>query len=310
MLAVAFPYLTLGKGENAPNNDNILARVGDQAITLSDFQIRKNFLTAYFPNLRNTETDIDRNLNLNLLNNLIDEEILVQEAKRRGVMLSDSEFQTALKRATDTFLDSNIAGFLYTLNISLDDWHKMFQKRLVVEKLTASLFAAAPLPSEKDARSYYKDHEKDFNEPEMREVGHLQVRTAEVAELSLTYLKQNKQFSELVTAFSNAADRSYGGSLGWVARGELPTNLEGTVFSLEKIGEVSKPVETPYGFHIFKLTGLKPARKLPFEEAKQQIFKILSEKNKNEVFTSFFEKLKKDYVVTRFTEKLDHYNDI
>jgi len=43
------------------------------------------------------------------------------------------------------------------------------------------------------------------------------------------------------------------------------------VFSLEKVGEISDVVETPYGFHLIKLTGIEPAHKKSFEEVREKI---------------------------------------
>lgn len=51
----------------------------------------------------------------------------------------------------------------------------------------------------------------------------------------------------------------------------MTSNFSKAVFSLKKVGDISDIVETPYGFHIIKLTGIKPAHKKSFKEVKNEI---------------------------------------
>jgi len=57
--------------------------------------------------------------------------------------------------------------------------------------------------------------------------------------------------------------------------------FENTVFAMNKPGDVSDVFESPFGFHIIKLTDKKPAGIQPFAEVKEQLMK----EAQNEILT-------------------------
>ena len=59
-------------------------------------------------------------------------------------------------------------------------------------------------------------------------------------------------FSSLATKYSQDGSAASGGDLGWFHRGSLVKEFEEVAFSLEN-GEISKPVETEYGYHLIQL---------------------------------------------------------
>lgn len=61
-----------------------------------------------------------------------------------------------------------------------------------------------------------------------------------------------------------------GGDIGYVLKEELVPEFGDMAFIL-KIGEISKPVKTQYGWHIIKVEDARPAQFLPFEEVKENI---------------------------------------
>jgi peptidyl-prolyl cis-trans isomerase C len=74
-------------------------------------------------------------------------------------------------------------------------------------------------------------------------------------------LRAGEDFGAVARAES--ADNA-GGELGEVARGSMPAELDQVVFSIP-IGQVSEPLQSPFGFHIFKVTDRKTRS---FEELK------------------------------------------
>lgn len=81
---------------------------------------------------------------------------------------------------------------------------------------------------------------------------HILVKTEQEA-LGLLYdLRQGKEFSELAKQKSLCPSKRDGGDLGWFGRGQMVREFEQAAFGLQP-GEVSKPVKTPFGWHIIKL---------------------------------------------------------
>lgn len=80
-------------------------------------------------------------------------------------------------------------------------------------------------------------------------------------------LSKGEDFAEVSRQVSRAPNASQGGLLGWVSTGQLPPEFEAAVFGLGP-GELSDPVPSTAGWHIFQVTerraagsGADPARR-------------------------------------------------
>jgi len=83
-------------------------------------------------------------------------------------------------------------------------------------------------------------------------------------------LMKGADFSELAKEHSNdPGSASNGGELGWFGIGSMVKEFQDVAFSLNEIGEISKPFKTQFGYHIVKLLGKKPVE--PFDEKRKEI---------------------------------------
>jgi peptidyl-prolyl cis-trans isomerase D len=107
------------------------------------------------------------------------------------------------------------------------------------------------------------------NSPEERRASHILLSTggadkagvkAEAERLLLEVKKAPDQFAELAKAHSqDPGSAANGGDLGFFVREMMVKPFADAVFSMRE-GELSGLVETDYGFHIIKVTGIKPGR--------------------------------------------------
>lgn len=124
---------------------------------------------------------------------------------------------------------------------------------------------------------YNAEKEGRFTTAEERKTRHIllnfgadkAVSRAKIEKLA-EQLKNGASFAALAKANSDdTGSKAEGGALGWIKRGQMAEKFEQALFDLDK-GEVSKPVETEFGWHLIQLEDIKPAVSRAFEDASVQ----------------------------------------
>ncbi len=163
-------------------------------------------------------------------------------------------------------------------------------KRISVEYLllTPETLAKNHTVTEEQIKTYYDEHSKDyFQQPERVKVRHIMLRLPEGASqeekdqalakaLKIYGEAQTGDFAALARKYSDDASAANGGEIGWVNRGEMIKVFEDAVFALKQ-DEVSRPVLTPFGYHIIKAEAKEPARMRSLAEVHDEIQKTLTE---------------------------------
>ena len=136
----------------------------------------------------------------------------------------------------------------------------------------------------KEVRAFYDSNLKRWGKAERRRASHILItagaggsapdkaKAKELAESVLAKVRANPaDFARLAREYSkDPGSAQKGGDLDWFQRGMMVKPFEEAVFSLKQ-GETSGLVETDFGFHIIRVTGIEPATTKPFEEVKDQI---------------------------------------
>ncbi|HYO95256.1 MAG TPA: peptidyl-prolyl cis-trans isomerase [Polyangiaceae bacterium] len=234
----------------------VLARVGDRSITLGEYAAALERMDP-FERLRYQSADRRRLL----LNEMVEIELLAQEARRRGLD-RQPETQERLRQ------------------MLRDELLKEARRRAKSESE----------PGEAEIRKYYDEHKADFNEPERRRVAHLVLASQAQAQALLQKAKgaTAAEWGKLVSAHSleklakgfGSAPPELAGDIGIVgppghprgANPRVPEALREAVFRIEKVGDVWPEVVADAGkFHVVRLTAKTEARERSFQEAERTI---------------------------------------
>lgn len=134
--------------------------------------------------------------------------------------------------------------------------------------------------SDEEVRAWYEGHKDRYQQGEERRASHIliglekqdkaQARTKAESVLKQVQAKP-AAFAELAKQYSDdPGSAAQGGDLGFFARGMMVKPFEDSTFSL-KDGEISGIVESDFGFHIIKLTGIHAAKGKALAEVRGEI---------------------------------------
>jgi peptidyl-prolyl cis-trans isomerase C len=173
-----------------------------------------------------------------LLQPFLEERVLVLEARRRGLLVPGA---------------------------SADEEQKSVQRLLASEPLRGIEV------TEGDVEKYYQSHPDEFQQQETITLRQILVPTRnEARDVRRRVLKDATTFDVIARSRSRSPEASTGGMMGIFARGQLPSELEKAAFPLAA-GETSEVVETPLGYHVLRVEGREPERRLPLEECRPRI---------------------------------------
>ena len=239
---------SIGTFENMVRNDLVIQQLS-QGISNSAFV---------------TKPELDALLRLKLQKRDIGYTLIPMTLYMKGVKIEDKAIEQYYKDNPDRFRIPERVSVNY-----LD---------LSVEGLAKDIHV-----SEDEVRERYKERASDFTTPEEIHVRHILIKVAsdapqakvdaakKKAEDILARIHKGESFSELAKKYSqDPGSAKEGGDLGFFGRGVMDKNFEKAAFSL-KVGQVSEPVRSTFGFHIIKLEGIRGGQTKPFEQVRQQV---------------------------------------
>lgn len=154
------------------------------------------------------------------------------------------------------------------------------QARAEYVVLSMETIAAQLAVSDDEIKSWYESHKDRFQQPEERRASHILLSSEKLgkekakskAEDLLKEVQKNPgSFQDLAKKNSDdPGSAAKGGDLGFFARGMMVKPFEDATFALKE-GEISGVVESDFGFHIIRLTGVHAAKSKPLADVKGEI---------------------------------------
>lgn len=271
-------------GLTPAEEDEVLVRVGERAITLGQFAETLLRMDPY-ERLRYKSEERQKQL----LDEMIEVELLAEEARRRGLD-RDPEVRLRIKQA-------------------------------LRDELLEDLEREVPGPesfSEREVREYYEAHPDEFSEPLRHRVQVIEVKQEDLARRLLAELKEadpgsGETWARLVQAHSHRREQlgegeapELAGDLGFVsapgqARGanpQVPAAVREAVFLVEKVGDIApEPARAGEHFFVVRLGGISPARDRSLVEAERTIRVELRRQKYLEMERALEQELRKKYPV-------------
>jgi len=234
-----------------------------------------------------------------LFDKFVEEKLLLEAARRQGVLLSPEEKNNYLVKLAGESWPEEAAV------LTPRDQDESVFTRPLIDKYAYPLIKDIRVQDE-EVRAYYEGHKKDFLLPERVKVSQILLETENKAVEVLRKLENagDKEFRMIAEEESAGPEAFKGGEMGIFKNGDLPYEMEKVIFALEE-GKLSRVVESSYGYHIFRLDKKFPPQLLSEAEAAPSIrVKILDGKVK-EALALHLEELRKSLTWISYPERLN-----
>lgn len=241
--------------------DTVVAQVGNKRITLEEFNRKFNEVKGQTLNPPTKQL---------FLEDLVRFELGVQEAEKRHLEKDPIVIDRVKQEMYKALLEKDIGQKVQKLQVSDKEMAEWYKKNPEIRTSHILIeFKAGATPQQITEAKKRADEIYD------------EVR------------KSKRPFEELVRLYSDdPLSKQAGGDVGWQSRVTLVPSYYDNALAM-KVGDVKGLIETPFGFHIVKLTGRRS-----FEEAnKRQIRAAVFDEKRRQVFNDYFDKMKKQYPI-------------
>lgn len=234
-----------------------------------------------------------------VLEGMINDKILMQEAKKEGIRITRREIEAALAMIKKNFtvddagqqidvtpeqVEKLFLAELSKQNMTITEYEKRITDQLMADRLLKkAISAGVSAPTDKEINEFYQKNKADMVEPEKVRIRHVLARVEPGASTStksaaLAKIKRVKarlaageDFATVASETSeDPGSKDTGGDLGWVMRGIMVPEFEKAAFMLPA-GKTSDIVQTQFGYHILKSEGHQLAQKKSLAEVREWI---------------------------------------
>ena len=285
----------------APVNQ-IAAVVNGEMITTYDLDkacrpvLQQNGISPSNP----SQADMVKQIRQKVLDTLINELLIEQEAVRMKITVSNEEIDNEIKQIMqrEKLSEQEFAKQLSTRGYSLDSYKATIKKNLLSRELLGHMVARKVIITKEEIENYYNEHSNVYDAGR-------QVRFAVIVYPSDVQAKEwAPQISSGKVAFSEAVKRvsvgpmkDQGGDLGIMDWSDLAQDVKSHLASL-KIGEVS-PLMLLNGMpaQLKLLDSQSGGRSQSLDEVREQIEATLRQPKMQERFVEYLEQLRKKAVI-------------
>jgi peptidyl-prolyl cis-trans isomerase SurA len=330
MAALVLGTLLLAAGCNREQTSgDVMAKVNGEKITRSD--VEKYYQNSIAGSPQQPAGEQATSLRLNILKTLIEEEILMQRARKLGLLATDEEVEAKFAEFKAPFTQEEFAKRLQERNISADDFKRDIRRGLTTDKLINKEINSKISISDSDITNYYNEHKAEFNfiEPQYHlaqivvtttpnpQVNNLKNDKAQndaearkKVQMILNRLDSGEEFGTVAMNYSEQPGTSgNGGDMGFIPESSLKADKAAMeAIGRLKVGQYTPPIaayDAPNhvaGYRIIKLLAREAAgqRDLSDPRVQASIRQQLRERREQLLKAAYFE-------VVRNEAKVENY---
>lgn len=281
------------KTENNAGQD-VVAIVNGEKIIRQEFDRRMYVI-------KRMNQDVTRFTQLQVINQLTKKVLLKQFIEGQNIEVSDEKVQGELEKI-EYFLKTNpnnneksLEEILETQGSNISELKNEIKRTLALSKYLDEKV------SEAEKRSYFDANKNAFNGEKVK-ASHILIGASglesdnefEDARQKIEVIKgkidNGADFAEMAKEYSTCPSAENGGDIGFFQRkGSIVEEFAEVAFSM-RIGEISDPVKTQFGYHIIKVTDKEEGKDVGYEDVADMVDFVYMQIKAEELLKGLYEK--------------------
>jgi parvulin-like peptidyl-prolyl isomerase len=228
---------------------------------------------------------------------LISAQWLTQEAKKRNITATDKEVQTTFQQQKKQSFpkEADYQKFLQSSGQTESDLLYRVRLSVLTNKLQQSIIKGKGTVTDAQISDYYNKNKQRFAQPETRDLLVVLNPNKAKAQAALKAINSGQAWKSVAKKYStDSASKSQGGKLPNVTKGQQEKGFDTAIFSAPK-NKVQGPVKTQFGYYVFKVTKVKPAKQQSLAQVHDTIKNLLQSQAQQKALNDFVTNFQKDY---------------
>jgi len=277
--------------------DRIVAIVNDDIVTLAQLDAavapyRKNIETSQESSAKKKE--LMTQIYTQVLNQLVENSLVVQEAKRMGIVVDDSDVDRAVEnfKKEHNLDQEGLELGLAAQGMTLEQYRERIREQITQSMIVSRAVRAKIVVTDEEVNAYYKSHYQEFKAKKKYHLKNIIVKDAADLATVRKKLENHVDFSQVAQDYSIGSNASSGGELGTFDISSFSSEIKDALEGVGK-GQYTKPVDTGDAFQILYVADIISMGQGPVqEEVEKQIQAILYREHGEAQFKKWMETLK------------------
>ncbi|MES1196216.1 MAG: peptidylprolyl isomerase [Steroidobacter sp.] len=245
--------------------DRIAAVVNDGVVLVSDLDDETQRIIARLKQQK-TQAPDPAVLRKQVLERLVNQELQLQRANKAGLKVTDEMLNQQLNEIArhNNIKFSDLPALLEAQGMNYAEYRETMRRDIAVEILQQRAVIANIEVTPRELDQFIAKQKRAPDANAQYNLSHILIAVASTASPEqqaerearakevFAKARDGASFAELAVGYSDSSTNVDGGSLGWRNGGQLPSIIADRIPTM-KTGDVTEPIRTPSGFHIFKL---------------------------------------------------------
>jgi len=233
------------------------------------------------------------------LEQMIDDILILQDAERYKLKVTDVEVETEIKgfREKRKLDDAEFKKQLDLLRITLDEFKRNMRRDIIKHRLIGGVVTSKVVVTDSEVEQQYNARKAEYSKDSMVQLALILLPPGKSAtELKAAIESGQMTFAQAADKFTQGPGAGQGGDIGFIAWKDLAPGW-GEVLRGLKPGQVAEPIRVQDFEGLLQVVSTKEGEEIPLEAVRDQIYNSLHEGKFEKVFQDYMKKQREKAVI-------------